>query len=151
MRPLEKRQEVGDPRYLNSMASRAPEYSNYPRYPHSMPTKDQSLQYARHGYGQPSREHLNGSKGHYMAQEYPPARSKLVGMNGNPNRAPNSLNRENSGSYIHHSHHMGNSNPSPALDLANGPGAGLRNSRYEGTYNPSRERDQSGMRGSMHG
>jgi len=102
-----------------------------------MPTNDKSLQYDRHGYGQSSREHLNGSKGHYIAQEYPPARSKLVGMNGNPNRAPNSLNRKNSGSYIRHSHHTSNNNPSPALDLSNGPGAGRRNSRYEGTYNPS--------------
>lgn len=138
------------------MSSRHQDYSNPPPYPPNMMSNGKNTHYSRGSYDHSSRDNLlNGSQDRYMAPEYSRSMGKYRGMNGgmngNPNQISNSLNRENSSSYNHHSHHKSNSNHSPALDLVKSQQSDLRDGHDFGMNGIGRDREHSGMRNNIHG
>ncbi len=154
--PSGKRQERGDRRYQQSMSSRPRDYSGHPSYPQNMMRNSQNHQYGRNGYNHSNRDnHQNGNQGRYAAPEYPDSRGKYSGMNGNGNGNPNqlsiSLNRENSSSFNHNSHHMSNSNHSPALDLAKSQSDQFLEGHDFGMQGMPSEREHSSVRNNLHG
>ena len=149
--PPEVRQRNNDPRYQATVPSRTAEHPRYSQVPPHMGPSGQNPHYARNGYDQSSRErHHKSSKSHYLPQEFVNEMRKYGGMNGNPNQISNSLNRENSSSYNHHSHRMSAVIHSPALDLASSHGHDPREKKHERMHNFGREREQSVIHRNYH-